>query len=382
MASNWWQLPGPSAYCEDAAQDLREGKNIILKLPENMPGGILDCMHRAFPTEEGGSWSKHVVQDGDRAPINQLYRSFVIDRKPSDIRNPASLAREEALSGRIIWLEGITTELWPEWKEFLENYAHACRSVDPIERLLFCVPLVGQIANTSPHEDVCLSHHKWLGCVDSLDTLLYTHSCFRKKNVPEPLKRLTIAMTASLAQWDPLIVDDISVLPIENIFDPFFVLQRIAEKRCWSSNDYNSPKWHKGQVNIVDGIKMIHPALLSVSNKIEAVQQKIWAAQVGIMLPFVETCRQRLLQILPIALKVPYKTRFGEVITSRKGLEIGHIESQIYRNGNYVPPELKYMVPKLREIRNRLAHMEPLSLDLVACKEIVLTASDLHDGKG
>lgn len=337
-------------------------------------------MHDAFPPEDGGNWYRHTILDNDNEPVNQLYEAFVHDRQSTGIRNAASLAKEASLSGRIIWLGGIKEDLWPKWNAFLENYAHACRSVDPFERLLFCVPLIGKISDNAPREDICLSHHKWMNCVDSLDILLYTHQYLRKKRIHEPLKKLAISMIASLAQWDPLIVDNIAFLPIEEIFYPFPVLKKIAKMRKWTPDDLLSPMWHKGQVDYVDGKELIHPALLAICDNVESLDKSIWAAQVGIMLPFVETCRQRLLEILPMALKVPFKTRFGEEITNRKDLEIGHIESQLYRNGQGVSTEIKCLLPKLREIRNRLAHMEPLSVDLVSCREIADAAANLYIG--
>jgi hypothetical protein len=95
------------------------------------------------------------------------------------------------------------------------------------------------------------------------------------------------------------------------------------------------------------------------------IQRRIWSAEVGIMLPFVEEQRQEILDRLTGFLQVPFRTRFGETIEDVRDLEIGHIETQLRSSNLYPDSNLMRLVQRLREIRNRLAHLETLSLDLL-----------------
>ncbi len=117
----------------------------------------------------------------------------------------------------------------------------------------------------------------------------------------------------------------------------------------------------------------MHSASLALKDFKGIIARRIWSAEVGVILPFVEERRQEILTHLAGVLRVPFTTRFGEVISDVRDLEIGHIESQLINNGITVHPNVRRLVRRLREIRNCLSHLEPLSLDLLLDAEINTT---------
>jgi hypothetical protein len=100
-------------------------------------------------------------------------------------------------------------------------------------------------------------------------------------------------------------------------------------------------------------------------NGAEELNRMIWNAEVGIILPFIEETRRQLLEQLGDILKVPFTTRFGEVITNLNDLEIGHIDSQINTGTITVRYETRQLVQRLREARNALSHLAPLPPQLL-----------------
>ena len=51
------------------------------------------------------------------------------------------------------------------------------------DRTLLCVPLVGDLAEAAPAEDVCLAKHVWSGVVDSLDMLVLSSHLLRERAI-------------------------------------------------------------------------------------------------------------------------------------------------------------------------------------------------------
>ncbi len=123
--------------------------------------------------------------------------------------------------------------------------------------------------------------------------------------------------------------------------------------------------WCLGLAEIIDGEEKTHSAALALCNQSDEIRRRIWSAEVGVLFPYVEEQRQRILRRLAGLLRVPFETRFGEVITDWRDLEIGHIESQIVTNGIPVARETRRMLRQLREIRNCLAHQEVIPKNLL-----------------
>jgi len=370
----WWQLPGPQRFVSQITRALREGKNVIITLPEFAPTGLGTAIHEALG--DGTAWFWHTLnirEADDIMPAQILCSRLVPEISPDAILNAHTLSKEESFAGKIIWLAEMTPSTWPAWKEFIVDYAHACRARSLLDRTLFCVPLIGELALYPPRvDDVCLSHYRWEGVIDSLDMLLFTSNFFQNRQMPSLQKRMAIAVVTNLALWDPVVSERLAHEDIEQILHPLPILQEIATDRRWSPPDLeaSSWSWHKGIVETMEGSKKIHSAALAEHDAAREIERRIWSAEVGVMLPFVEEKRQEILAQFAGILKVPITTRFGEIINDLHDLEIGHIESQLINNKITVNSATLRLVQRLREIRNCLSHLEPLSLELVLCEEI------------
>ncbi|HEY9694174.1 MAG TPA: hypothetical protein V6D15_18375 [Oculatellaceae cyanobacterium] len=372
MTRFWWQLPGPSQFIEQVVQDFRDGKNVILCLPEHLPSGLSS----AIKSELGDDWDWHNVSVEEASsvePVHFLFDLFVGEISPNEFRNARTLAEHPSFAGKIVWLDDFTPALWPAWRRFLSDYEQPCRSISQLSRTLFCVPLVGELALDPPRDDVCLSHHRWQGVVSRLDILLFTASLFQDKRLPDLQKRVVISVVTNLALWDFDVSERLASEKSENILNPMLILQEIAKERNWCTDNHGSllPKWCIGITNTIDAEEKFHSAALAIngSGKTE-IERRIWRAEVGELLPFVEERRREILERLSEVLQVPFTTRFGEVIKDLHDLEIGHIEYQISNNGKNVNSEIRNLVRRLREIRNALSHLESIKPELLVCREI------------
>ena len=380
MSGLWWQLPGPSRFVSRIVQDLRDGKNVMLCLPEHLPDGLSSAIRSALGNSNEWPWHSIQVQEEDKAadPASLLFSRFVSNASPGALWNARTLAEAEDFAGKIIWLDSLSAREWSAWKAFLIDYEYACRSRSMFERSLFCVPLVGELALSPPLEEVCLSHHSWHGAVDLLDMLVFTTTLFQTKQISHLQKRIAVSITAHIALWDPTVSECLARESLGGIFDPIPTLLEIAKERGWDHDCdvLSSCSWHKGMIDVVDEEERIHSAVLVSHGGASAIKQRIWNAEVGVMLPFVEERRQEILTRLAGVLQVPFTTGFGEVITDLRDLEIGHIESQLTYNSTSVSPEVRLLVRRLREIRNCLSHLEPLNPELLLYDEITRASTE------
>ena len=118
--------------------------------------------------------------------------------------------------------------------------------------------------------------------------------------------------------------------------------------------------WHGGVVNQIEGAKQIHAAALAGVGEWLELKRRLWRAQVGVVLPYIEERRPMLLEELSTVLAVPFSTPYGQVLTDVRDLEVGHIEAQLAAGRVPVSEAIRTEVRWLREARNRLAHLEPL----------------------
>jgi hypothetical protein len=368
VGRDWWQLPGPARFVEGVVAGLREGKNVVVCLPEHSPAGLRDAVADGWNSDEWPLVSFAVDPSPRESPVQQLFSRYVSDQLPDGIRNAVMLAKEAGFAGRVVWLTGLTREVWPEWKRFLTEYGYACNGLSPFERTLFCAPVTGAPGEDPPPEDVCLAAHRLSGFVTGLDILLHTHRVFEGRPMPDLLKRTAVAVTAKVSMWDAETSERLGAEKVERILDPLPVLREIAAERGWSGEDL---PWHTGARDVFEGAERMHSAALAAANGAgvlgpgREVLRRVWSAQVGIVLPFVEELRQEVLDRLKPALRLPFTTRFNEVITDLRDLELGHIESQMGQRPAAFPGDLRELVPRLRKVRNCLAHHDPLTADML-----------------
>ena len=361
----WWHLPGPSRYVARVVEDLRDGKNVILRLPEYVPNGIGAAVREALGSTDLWSWCPLHFEEPGARPERLLYAKFVPNAHPQVIRNAHSLSSENSFSGNLIWVDLRSAGAWPLWKAFITDYAHACRSRSLLDRSLFCLCLAGQLALDPPPEDVCLSHQSWHGVVDNLDMLLYTSALFREQQMPDLCRRIATSIVAGLALWDPEVSERLVREEMRSILEPGQILRGIALDRGWAAPDCKIPtaSWHNGAKDLFDGKERTHSAALAIDDPLNELRRRVWSAEVEVIFPLIEEKRQGLIETLAGILT-------HKDVSELQDMEIGQIELEISWKGSKVPYEIRRQIKRLKEMRNALAHLEPLSPELLSANGI------------
>jgi hypothetical protein len=189
--------------------------------------------------------------------------------------------------------------------------------------------------------------------------------------MPAMRRELVVSVIAGLALWDPAVSEALAGLSLDEILRPREVLAAVARSRGWDSLPENHDACrHEGMVDCFSGRDQVHSSVLARAGDTVSdneLERRVWSAQVGVLLPFVEGRRRELLERLDGQLSGPFRFDDGLVVQDPRDLEIGQIEYQLLRRGRKVPP----LVRVLKQIRNRLAHLEVVGIDL-------LQSSDLH----
>jgi hypothetical protein len=332
--------------------------------------GLATAIRSCLGDNESWPWyTIHADEQSELTPIRMLYARFVREARSDAIENTYGLVKEESFSGKIIWLDRLSKDTWPSWKEFIQEYEHACGAHSVLGRTLFCIELKGELSLDPPLEDVCLSLQIYRGIASSVDMLLFTSYLARLDASPNPVSNLVIWVTAQLAQWDPMLAEVLMKCDLPILLNPLPLLRQLNAERGWNRDDgarsSDSLDWARGILDWVDGERKIHSALMRDGESADRIERRIWSGEVSVLLPYVEERRQLMLRELKGILRVPFTTRFGEVINDLGDLEIGHIETQLNTSGTRVDMETRNSVRRLREMRNSLAHLQPVPMNLL-----------------
>src|SRR5262249_34711844 len=139
-------------------------------------------------------------------------------------------------------------------------------------------------------------------------------------------------------------------------------LRAMALQRNWPGEqgpDDLANCWHLGMIDDLDAKPMVHSAALAHNDPTSEIARRIWGAEIGVLLPFIEEKRRSFLEHYGKLLQVPFQTPFG-VVTDVRDLEIGHIDHQISTRRRGVGPDVRNLIARLRDIRNSLSHLEPV----------------------
>ena len=351
---NLWSLPGPSSFVDDIEDAVRDGASVIARFPSEVPSGLerelRERLHSLF------EWTSINGSQADSDPLAFLFQQVCSDVSAFEVSSIAELAVNTSFQGKLVWIEKIDSGTWPDWSRFLRVYSDACRNVGILNRTVFIVLLSGEPVTGEVPEEVALVRCDFRGAVDTLDLFI-----FALQQVPASVKcrehRALLAHTvAQVAQWDSLLAEQLLALPLAEALSPEVVLRQYALDRGWTAE---TPEcWEKGTVDGPTERPTVHSALLEVCGKSRLVLQRIWAAQAAVLLPLVEERRVGLVGRYGQYLELPIKTEDGRWVDDPLDLEVGHLAWYLDRPGR--PWRLRKQVRRLRDVRNKLAHIEPL----------------------
>lgn len=359
MRGEWWTLPGPASFVEEVEGDLRRGRNVVLSLPLHLPDGIRGAVQARLRDEWLWTTLPASATEG-KSPLEVLFERCATNAARQGRHSASAFAEQAGEEPRIIWIDALRSASWPAWRRFLVEYEQACRGVPAERRTTLCLVRIGEAATEVISSNVCLVDHRYRGRVTDLDMLLFASFRLSSRGCPPAMRRLLATLIARLAPWDPGLAVALADLPPERVIDPSAALRAFAAERRW---DGGSISWEAGTVDEVEGRQHVHSAAISLRDARGEIGRRVWSAQVEVLLPWVEERRRDLIDQLPRALRVPFTREDGSVIHDIADLEIGIVCHQLASAAG-VRNDQRQLARLLRDVRNSLAHLEPLPAEL------------------
>jgi hypothetical protein len=264
------------------------------------------------------------------------------------------------LKGRTLWIENLSMDNWPDWKSFLTAYRHIALSQNLLERTLFVIPLVGNIAEDPPRPEIGFVLRRWDGVVSELDMLLFSTYLLHRRLIAAELTAILAATITQIALFDPYLALNLADEPPKYILYPLPILIRLAQERSWQKE--TPALWKLGTAMQVGGQERAHSALRAVNLGEDGILRRLWRAQVGILMRHIEEFRQYIAASFKGHISLPFKTSYGTIVDVSE-LEIGHLAYQAKTFKLPLSSEDLFLLETYREFRNNLSHLKPISPD-------------------
>ena len=357
-----WAFPKPAAFLDSIETSVRDGSNVIVRFASCVPAGLArELRERISSLWEWTSLdASNLVDD----PVTFLRERVCPDVSSLRARTMSELADTEEFQGRLLWIERVRQSDWARWADTLAAYADACRRVEVISRSLFVVVLSGSVVAEDVPEELTLVRRDFRNVLDSLEMFM-----FASWQIPEHIEarehRALMAHTvAQVAGWDWLLAKKLLAVSLEEAMHPEGLLRAYAGERGWTRSTARC--WESATVDGPDDHPVVHSALLGISGETKLVSRRVWAAQAAVVLPLVEQRRVGLVRRWRRHLSLPVQTDRGELVYDALDLEIGQVARNLVGGG--APPRVRNYARWLKEVRNRLAHIEPLdAVDALNC---------------
>lgn len=349
-----WSLPRPASFIDEIEYSIRDGSNVIARFPTFVPSGLEQVLQDRL--DSLFEWTVVDASTSRSGPVAFLREQICPEVREYRASTMTELANTAEFQGRLVWVKGIAGMQWPDWAAALSAYADACRNVDLVSRTIFVVVLLGDAIDREAPEQVALVQRDFRDVVDALE--LFTIALCRLSDASPDRDQCALLahVVSQVARWDCALAEELISLSPEEILYPEAALVRYAKRRGWTNETTRS--WESGTVDGPTDRPTVHSALLWISGETRLVRQRVWAAQAAVLLPLVEERRNALVPRCRRYLKLPVETEGGQKVYDPFELGMGQLAWHLERTT--APRAVKKQVRRLRDVRNKLAHMEPL----------------------
>jgi len=362
MRVDVWDLPGPRSFLRSVTDRIVSGSNIVLLWPTCAPRGFAEAFRAA---QLPGRAICEAFGDSDEMPIDAVYRAALGEIPGDSAKTAKALARDEQVHGLVIHIPRVDVSMIGEWNRFIVEYSEAIRSVTPGERMAIVIEFSGVQTKAVPRKDVALDVIKWDDWANEGDAFILASSIMRSRTTTPKRRTFIAASVARLANWDFELAEVMCTADESAIASPRTFLSNWAHTLGWVPT--TDVGWEHGTLHTVDGVATIHSAFLAISDP-DALDRRTWSAQAGIYLPWIEERRIELLPRLNGYIRFPLLTDAGQV-DRIQDLGIGQIAWAV--RDSRIDPSTKKTIGRLREARNRLAHLQPLPPELALHDDLI-----------
>ena len=373
MDKQWWSLPGTRRFLDRVVREVRNGRNVIVRVPDGTPR-VRHALEEELRKHESLRFRHIAATDIDQPLAIALFSALRCRRGPDELATAATLA-SNLPDGDVIFVDGITCTSWPAWADFAHQYQHGCNARPEQRRAVFCFLVPGILAE-EPREDVTLVVRECHDCFTRLDAMLLVEQLLPEDRSTRTVRQLAVSVAAELAGSDVHLAEALAKRGTSFIHDPLQVVASIANQMPWSTDEIKHRPRCCAWIESYDGRSRLRSTALHIASDIDSLRHRLWHGQIRVLYPFIEEQRLRFLSEVRDWLTLPVQTTFG-VVDKAVDLEIGPMV-YVLRNSR-VPRPLWDALNVLNELRRDLAHMNPVNPSLLKNAAFVSMCRDSDD---
>ena len=383
---SWWTLPGPHRLVEAVADDLDQGRCVVVRLPQHLPGGLYEAIARqlAWCSSQPQRWRQVPPQvfvgETDDDLLDWLYRRFELENEGFvQEKSIDHLCCQPVFQGSRVLLQQLPAAAVNVWCRFLMAYQHELQNHQLINRTTFLVILEGETTNLAPTPDANLTVHSYGEHTTADDTRLFLRFASAGSVASSEsllVKHLRQSIAVALAPADPVLALRLIRQPLATLLQPLAYLDDYARSCGWEVNpdalilpepgpSVASALWAAGSWARLEHRPCLHSAIWALHARADQLQSRILEGQLTVLLPFLEQRRHCLLLHYKSELEgmLPHTKKVGSTsiaVHELAELELGDLYYLRTRPGLVRHTSFDDEVTLLRSCRNELAHQRPV----------------------
>lgn len=336
----YWDLPG-SAKLVAAVVDTLLARGCVVATLSGHRNGFEEAVAEAFERRDVGTLSLIDVSDlGPLPPAEALARRVLPREARVNVATASSLVQSAALEGETVLVRGVDQH-WPNWDIFLRAFVRARKPCigagEPLRIAVVTTAAAARTAGYTVLDDAEVPSR--------LDTALYVSEAMRDRRRGAFDLTLLQALVVELSGWNLDLADALARLPEHTLLDPF----------DWLS----SQRPLTVTVREWGGVAFPCSIAAAKAGDQRTIARRVWRAQLHIVFPWLEEVRLLVVERYRgrLAPALPLQTPYGTTIVTPEDLEFGAL---VYLLRNQIDRRSVMMLARLGDIRNSLAHREPV----------------------
>lgn len=388
MDERIWALPGPRTLIDDTVEEIKAGRHVFIALPLEMAEDpvVTDSLSDAVGAEAGRFTTvRRIFAEPDQPSfLNVVALAVDFDDPPATV---PELLNHYAARGVVFvvvaadFAPNHRADL-PKFLERVEQETHSAPSEDQLR-----VVVIGGRAHLprfrgGEDSDVSLATLWWWNRIARWDTAAHISRVGGPRISERIVADIRAEAIVEVARWDLTLAAQLAEDWSGDLADLATHLHQVCAEPFPESRDRCGVRpaehlldaWDARQL---DGWHDVYSPAASPHR----LRRLVWAAQARIVLPWIEQ-RREVLQERAIA--TMGRRRFTEALqllretppTDAGLVEIGDLYKVIEARLGRSEPQLRSMAWRLRDARNKVAHLTPLTLGELG--ELVNVCRDLY----
>lgn len=344
MEHIWWDsVPKARAFVESIVDDLIQEKSVLLHTANGIPWETSCIRSIQTNVQQQNSLRNFEMLYGKEEPGAVLLQKFCSSEKRAMYRPAKGYVRflaendDIVLHERYIWISIPDSEALERWSRFVSEYC--MQRARGKSKAVFILQWQGRLERERKRG---LQVHSFDDTIDEYDCTAFTTLAASGIRVPELIRYYLAELASTVLQNDI----ELSAACLRNasafLSSPFDVIQKLISEEQRSN----------GQP-------------FTFANSRQTVDKKIWRAQVRTVYPYLEEYRGQFVQKHwnQINSCLPIEAPYGEYYSSPNDVELGTLLHMTFDNLLIVSPQEQAKLKCFRNARNKLSHLDLLTIE-------------------